>query len=109
VAGINERIGQKAQHSWRKGVVSLGPVQCDGRDMIFFLVQKRFGRHDVSLCETIIARPFAVTCQPKERLAPRPVWLGAPGRNRTYNLPLGGESYIHLTTGAKKRKYSRHA
>src|SRR5690606_35649604 len=26
---------------------------------------------------------------------------GVPGRNRTCNLPLGGESYIHLTTGTK--------
>src|SRR5690606_41691260 len=27
---------------------------------------------------------------------------GVPGRNRTCNLPLGGESYIHLTTGTRK-------
>lgn len=25
-------------------------------------------------------------------------FFGRPGGNRTHNLPLGGESYIHLTT-----------
>src|SRR5690606_4252300 len=32
--------------------------------------------------------------------------LGAPGRNRTCNLPLAGESYIHLTTETKRNPRS---